>query len=89
MLCFSSLERSGSDTLPALTSIADYRFPGTATLDGTFTSDLTDPNSVGFQRIEREFCFGQCENNSKYTLSNVENYGVSQGWSHAARVEAH
>ena len=48
--------RSGSGTVPILTSIANYRFPGTAKLDGTFTPDLTDPNSVAYQRIEREFC---------------------------------
>ena len=31
-------------------------FPGTATIDGTFTNDMNDPESEAFKNVERNFC---------------------------------
>ena len=31
-------------------------FPGTATIDGTFTDDMNDPGSEAFKNVERNFC---------------------------------
>ena len=36
--------------------IATLRFPGMATLPGTFTSELTNRNSTTYKQIELNFC---------------------------------
>ena len=43
-------------------------FPGTATMDGTFTDDMNDPESEAFKNVERNFC----ERVIMCLLSNVQ-----------------
>ena len=49
---FSHIRTDGSSTN---TSVATL-FPGTATIDGTFTDDMNDPESEAFKDVERNFC---------------------------------
>ena len=43
----------GNNTTTAMTTL---RFPGTAALDGMFTSDLRNRNSPAFRELEWNFC---------------------------------
>ena len=50
-------------------------FPGTASMDGTFTDDMNDPESEAFKNVERNFC-EQVMNQSLRPLKMLNGYFV-------------
>ena len=49
---FSHTRTDGSNSDVSVATL----FPGTATIDGTFTNDMNDPESEAFKNVERNFC---------------------------------
>ena len=49
---FSHIYTDGSSSDVSVATL----FPGTATIDGTFTDDMNDPKSEAFKSVELNFC---------------------------------
>ena len=49
---FSHTHTDGSNSDVSVATL----FPGTATIDGTFTDDMNNPESEAFKNVERNFC---------------------------------